>query len=259
MATSKAKRSRPSRSRDKKEVEKFILEDSLASEDFFQKPPLKTSLKIKELDWTQKQKDFFRTALSDETNIMFVKGPAGTSKSLLSVYCGIRLLNKKSISDIMYLRSAVESSESRLGFLPGSAEEKLSFYNLPFLDKLEELVTNCSVEKLEKEGRISMFPVNFARGMSWNGKFIILDEAQNSSKKEIITVLTRLGVGSKCFILGDPMQTDLRGNNAAFDRMFELFSDDQSKSAGINTFEFDEEDIMRSDLVKFLVKKLKEF
>ena len=190
---------------------------------------------------------------------MFVKGPAGTSKSLLSVYCGIKLLNKKSVSDIMYLRSAVESSESRLGFLPGSAEEKLSFYNLPFLDKLEELVTNCSVEKLEKEGRISMFPVNFARGMSWNGKFIILDEAQNSSRKEIVTVLTRLGVGSKCFILGDPMQTDLKGNDAAFERMFDLFSDDQSKSAGISTFEFTEEDIMRSELVKFLVTKLKEF
>ena len=259
MSTSKTKRSKSSRSKDKKEAQLIINEDSLSAEDFFQKPPLKTSLKIKELNWTQKQKDFFRVALSDETNIMFVKGPAGTSKSLLSVYCGIRLLNKKNVSDIMYLRSAVESSESRLGFLPGSAEEKLSFYNLPFLDKLEELVTNCSVEKLEKEGRISMFPVNFARGMSWNGKFIILDEAQNSSKKEIITVLTRLGAGSKCFILGDPMQTDLRGKDAAFDRMFELFSDDQSKDAGINTFEFTEEDIMRSELVKFLVKKLKEF
>jgi phosphate starvation-inducible PhoH-like protein len=104
-----------------------------------------------------------------------------------------------------------------------------------------------------------MFPVNFARGMSWNGKFIILDEAQNSSRKEIVTVLTRLGVGSKCFILGDPMQTDLKGNDAAFERMFDLFSDDQSKSAGISTFEFTEEDIMRSELVKFLVTKLKEF
>jgi|TARA_R110000744_G_scaffold70940_3_gene143089 phosphate starvation-inducible PhoH-like protein len=259
MPTSKAKRSKSSRSKDKKEARSLINEDSLTSEDFFQKSPLKTSLKIKELNWTQKQKDFSRAALSDDTNIMFVKGPAGTSKSLLSVYCGIKLLNKKSVSDIMYLRSAVESSESRLGFLPGSAEEKLSFYNLPFLDKLEELVTNCSVEKLEKEGRISMFPVNFARGMSWNGKFIILDEAQNSSRKEIVTVLTRLGVGSKCFILGDPMQTDLKGNDAAFERMFDLFSDDQSKSAGISTFEFTEEDIMRSELVKFLVTKLKEF
>lgn len=260
MSVPKNKREKNPRSKRKAETQKIIEEDILSPEDFFQKPPLKTSLKIKELNWTEKQKDFFKIALRDDTNIMFLKGPAGTSKSLLAVYCGIKLLNKKSVSDIMYLRSAVESSESRLGFLPGSAEEKLSFYNLPFLDKLEELVTNCSVERLEKEGRISMFPVNFARGMSWNGKFIILDEAQNSSKKEIITVLTRLGIGSKCFILGDPMQTDLRsGNGGAFERMYELFADQDSYQNGISTFEFDEEDVMRSELVKFLVKKLKEF
>jgi phosphate starvation-inducible protein PhoH and related proteins len=259
MPVSKKKREKNSRSKQKMETQKIIEED-LSSDDFFQKPPMKTSLKIKELNWTEKQKEFFKTALSDETNIMFIKGPAGTSKSLLAVYCGIRLLNKKSVSDIMYLRSAVESSESRLGFLPGSAEDKLSFYNLPFLDKLEELVANCSVERLEKEGRISMFPVNFARGMSWNGKFIILDEAQNSSKKEIITVLTRLGVGSKCFILGDPMQTDLRtGNGGAFEKMYDLFSDQESGQNGISTFEFNEDDVMRSQLVKFLVKKLKDF
>jgi len=259
MPVSKKKREKNSRSKQKMETQKIIEED-LSPDDFFQKPPMKTSLKIKELNWTEKQKEFFKTALSDETNIMFIKGPAGTSKSLLAVYCGIRLLNKKSVSDIMYLRSAVESSESRLGFLPGSAEDKLSFYNLPFLDKLEELVANCSVERLEKEGRISMFPVNFARGMSWNGKFIILDEAQNSSKKEIITVLTRLGVGSKCFILGDPMQTDLRtGNGGAFEKMYDLFSDQESGQNGISTFEFNEDDVMRSQLVKFLVKKLKDF
>jgi phosphate starvation-inducible PhoH-like protein len=259
MPVSKKKREKNSRSKQKMETQKIIEED-LSPDDFFQKPPMKTSLKIKELNWTEKQKEFFKMALSDETNIMFIKGPAGTSKSLLAVYCGIRLLNKKSVSDIMYLRSAVESSESRLGFLPGSAEDKLSFYNLPFLDKLEELVANCSVERLEKEGRISMFPVNFARGMSWNGKFIILDEAQNSSKKEIITVLTRLGVGSKCFILGDPMQTDLRtGNGGAFEKMYDLFSDQESGQNGISTFEFNEDDVMRSQLVKFLVKKLKDF
>jgi phosphate starvation-inducible protein PhoH len=69
----------------------------------------------------------------------------------------------------MYLRSAVESSDRSLGYLPGSAEEKLRFFNLPFLDKLDELLESTRVEKLEQEGRISMFPVNFARGMNWQG------------------------------------------------------------------------------------------
>ena len=114
----------------------------------------------------------------------------------------------KAISDIMYLRSAVESSDSKLGYLPGTAEDKLRFYNLPFLDKLDELLPTTRAEKLEQEGRISMFPVNFARGMNWKSKCVILDEAQNSSLKEITTVLTRLGEGSRCFVLADPMQTD---------------------------------------------------
>ena len=146
-----------------------------------------------------------------------------------------------------------------MGYLPGSAEEKLRFFNLPFLDKLEELLESTRVEKLEQEGRISMFPVNFARGMNWQAKCIILDEAQNSTIKEITTVLTRLGEGSKCFILADPMQTDIKQGDKqhGFEKMFKLFTDQESIAQGINTFTFGEDDVMRSELVKFLTKKLK--
>ena len=158
----------------------------------------------------------------------------------------------------MYLRSAVESSDSKLGYLPGSAEDKLRFYNMPFLDKLDELLPSTRAEKLESEGRISMFPVNFARGMNWKSKCVILDEAQNSSLKEITTVLTRLGKGSRCFVLADPMQTDLRTERlcGGFQNLFELFSDEESQHMGIHTFKFTEEDIMRSELCKYIVKKL---
>jgi phosphate starvation-inducible PhoH-like protein len=220
--------------------------------------PIKRQIKINQLPWTEKQKDFFRIALDYNTKIIFVNGPAGTSKTLLSVYCGLQLLNMKAISDILYLRSAVESSESKLGFLPGSADDKLKFYNLPFLDKLDELLINTRAEKLEEENRISMFPVNFARGMNWAGKCIILDEAQNSTIKEITTVLTRMGPGSRCFVLADPMQTDLRGeyNQGAFEKLEKIFSDDESAAMGIYNFNFTEEDIMRSELVKFIVRKL---
>ena len=221
--------------------------------------PIKRQIKVKQFPWTEHQKDFFKVALARGTKVMFVNGPAGTAKTLLSVYCGLQLLNMKVISDIMYLRSAVESSEKSLGYLPGSAEDKLRFYNLPFLDKLEELLASTRAEKLEQEGRISMFPVNFARGLHWDAKCIILDEAQNSTAKEIITVLTRMGENSICFILADPMQTDLRGshNIGAFEAMYKLFTDQESQAMGIRTFSFDEDDIMRSKLVKFLVKKFK--
>ena len=220
--------------------------------------PIKRQIKLNQFSWTQTQKDFFKIALNPNTKIVFVNGPAGTSKTLLSVYCGLQLLNMKATSDIMYLRSAVESSESKLGFLPGTADDKLKFYNLPFLDKLDELLINFKPEKLEEEGRVSMFPVNFARGMNWKNKCIILDEAQNSTIKEITTVLTRLGENSRCFVLADPAQTDLRnGGGGGFQKMFKLFSDEESSENGVYNFEFTEEDIMRSELVKFLVKKLK--
>ena len=168
------------------------------------------------------------------------------------------MLNMKCISDIMYLRSAVESSDKSLGFLPGTADEKLKFFNLPFLDKLDELLGEGKSEKLMTEKRVSMFPVNFARGMNWNGKCIILDEAQNSTLKEITTVLTRMGKNSRCFILADPMQTDLKCENSkgGFQNMLKTFSDEESLQHGIYTFNFTEEDIMRSELVKFLVSKI---
>ncbi len=89
--------------------------------------PIKRRIKLNQFPWTEKQKEFFRVALDHDTKIIFVEGPAGTAKTLLSTYCGLQLLNMRSITDIMYLRSAVESSSHSLGFLPGSADEKLRF------------------------------------------------------------------------------------------------------------------------------------
>jgi phosphate starvation-inducible PhoH-like protein len=251
------KKTRSTRRSIKKETAEEI-KDSL-DDNLFPINPIKRQIKLKQFPWTQKQKDFFKLALHPDTKIVLVNGPAGTSKTLLATYCALQLLNMKTISDIMYLRSAVESSDRSLGYLPGSAEEKLRFFNLPFLDKLDELLESTRVEKLEQEGRISMFPVNFARGMNWQNKCIILDEAQNSTIKEITTVLTRLGEGSKCFVLADPMQTDIKQGDKqhGFEKMFNLFTDQESIAQGINTFVFDEEDVMRSELVKYLTKKLK--
>jgi len=223
-----------------------------------QREKIKDSLTIRSLKWTEKQKQFIELATNKDTRIIFVNGPAGTSKSILSTYVSLLLLNEKKISDIIYIRSAVESSDSKIGYLPGDANEKLQYYNLPFLEKLDELLPRAEVDKLEKDARISMYPINYSRGMSWAAKAIILDECQNSTKKEIVTVLTRLGEFSRCFVLADPMQTDLPSNKAGgFEDLFHLFSDENSKSMGIHTFTFDEEDIVRSKIVRFIVNKLK--
>ncbi len=225
----------------------------------YQRDKIKEFLTIKDLNWTEKQKEFIKLGTDKDTKLMFVNGPAGSSKTLLSVYCALKLLNEKRISDIIYIRSAVESSDSKLGFLPGDADEKLHFYNLPFIEKLDELLPRAEVDKLEKEKRISMYPVNYARGMSWNAKCVIFDEVQNSSLKEITTVLTRLGRFSRCFVLADPMQTDLPQSKAGgFEKCYDIFSDKEGQENGVFTCRFDEEDIMRSPLIKFLVKRFKQ-
>ena len=226
-----------------------------------QRDPMKPrdNFYIEELPWTEKQKRFIEISQSKNTRLVLCKGPAGSSKTLTAVYEALQLLNQSKVSDVIYMRSAVESSDSRLGFLPGDADEKLHYYNLPFMDKLDELLNEETVKKLQKEKRVSIHPVNFARGMSWNGKAILLDEAQNSSFREIVTVLTRIGKYSRCFIMADPMQTDLKnGNRGGFEKLYHIFDDEDSRQMGIHTFEFNEEDIVRSELTKFIVSKINE-
>ena len=113
----------------------------------------KDTFYIDELNWTEKQKRFIELSSRKETRVILCKGPAGSSKTLTSVYSALHLLNSSKVSDIIYMRSAVESSDSRLGFLPGDADEKLYYYNLPFMDKLDELLNEATVKKLQKEKR----------------------------------------------------------------------------------------------------------
>jgi len=219
----------------------------------------KDTFYIDELNWTEKQKKFIELSLKKETRVILCKGPAGSSKTLMSVFAALNLLNLSRVSDIIYMRSAVESSDSRLGFLPGDADEKLHYYNLPFMDKLDELLSDITVKKLQKENRVSIHPVNFARGMSWNSKAVVMDESQNSSLREIVTVLTRIGKYSRAFILADPMQTDLKnGQRGGFGKIFDIFDNEESREMGIETFEFTAEDIVRSELTKFIVTKIAE-
>jgi phosphate starvation-inducible protein PhoH and related proteins len=213
-------------------------------------------LKILHKNFTDKQKDFIKIAISEETNLMFVDGPAGSAKTYTSIYCALTMLSNQDASDIVYIRSAVESADSKLGFLPGAQDDKMAPYLEPFKDKLEELLSPVDIRYLQDEERIYGIPVGFCRGASWEDKIVIVDEAQNLSQKELITLMTRVGQNSKMFICGDAMQSDI-GNKTGFFPIMELFSDDQSKTKGIFSFQFTEDDIVRSELVKFIIRRLK--
>lgn len=219
-----------------------------------QRNKIRNSLTIYQREFTDKQKQFLELASDKNTKILFVSGPAGTSKTYLSVYNALQQLNQRKVSDLVYIRSAVESADSKLGFLPGEADEKMAPYLQPLLDKLSELLPKSDVDTLQKDKRISAVPVGFLRGLNWNAKVIISDEAQNMTYKELFTLITRTGEFSKVFILGDPEQTDINGKSG-FIKMINQFDDEESRSNGIHVFRFTDDDIVRSGLVQFIIKK----
>lgn len=221
-----------------------------------QRDKLKNNLNIKERnDLTDNQKKFLEIAQSNECKMMFVSGPAGTSKTYLAVLTALRLLNNKKISDILYIRSAVESSDHKLGYLPGESEDKMLPYLQPLIDKLDELLCKLETDILIKEQRVKGQPVGFMRGLNWNAKAIIADEMQNCSFKELVTLMTRAGEFSKVFLLGDPMQSDINGKSG-FNQMYNLFNTEEDRKNGVFCFKFTKDDVVRSGLVKYILEKL---
>lgn len=221
-----------------------------------QRSKLKTPLHVYQRPLTDKQKAFLSLANDKDTKVVFVSGPAGSSKTFLAVMQALYLIHEKKVSDLVYIRSAVESSDVKLGYLPGEANDKLAPYIQPLLDKLMELLPKNEIDILMKEERVSGVPVGFLRGLNWNAKAIIADEAQNLTFKELFTLITRVGEFSKVFILGDPEQSDINGKSG-FIKMIGHFDDDESRQNGIHVFRFTEDDIVRSGLVQFIIKKVK--
>ncbi len=220
-----------------------------------QRNKLKDQLTIKEFPWTDKQKEFISLVLNKETKLVFLKGPAGTSKTLISVYCGLKLLNEKRVSDLLYVRTVVESASKGLGFLPGESGDKFKPFLLPLEDKLDELLPRNEIKCLLNDERIQGIPVNYLRGANWNAKFICADESQNFTFKELTTLITRLGQFSKLIVSADIYQADINGNSG-FQKMFEVFNDEESRKNGIFCFEFTKDDIVRSGLCKYIIEKL---
>jgi phosphate starvation-inducible PhoH-like protein len=242
--------SKKSKSATKNMLSECHLQDTINSNQ------LCRELRITHKKFTPKQLDFIKIATDSETNLMFVDGPAGSAKTYISTYCALDMLSKQKAKEIVYIRSAVESADHKLGFLPGAQDDKMAPYLEPFKDKLEELLSPVDIRYLQDEERIYGIPVGFCRGASWESKIIIVDEAQNLTEKELVTVITRAGDNSKLFVCGDAMQSDI-GNKTGFLPIMDLFGDPESKSKGIFSFQFTEDDIVRSQLVKFIIQRLK--
>ncbi|MFD8500909.1 PhoH family protein [Amycolatopsis sp. NPDC059657] len=144
----------------------------------------------------------------DKHTIVFGIGPAGTGKTYLAMAKAVQALQAKQVTRIVLTRPAVEAGE-RLGYLPGTLNEKIDPYLRPLYDALHDMVEPDSIPKLMAAGTIEIAPLAYMRGRTLNDAFIILDEAQNTTPEQMKMFLTRLGFGSKIVVTGDVTQVDL--------------------------------------------------
>jgi len=219
---------------------------------------LKDELNIKErFQLTDKQIEILEKGVDKGTRCLMIDGLWGTSKSYLATLISLKLLSTKKIDQILYIRNPIESSSSgKIGYIKGEISEKMAPYNEIFFNKLEELLPRQDIDKIEKENRIACLPLGFTRGLSWNCKAVIVDEAASLSLDDILLLLTRCGEFTRIFLIGDSMNQNDIGSKSGFKKIFDLFSDEESEQNGIFTYELkNDSDILRSGFVRFIMKK----
>src|SRR5579864_1131218 len=183
-------------------------------------------------------------------DLVFGIGPAGTGKTYLAVAMAISALLSKRVSRIVLTRPAVEAGE-RLGFLPGTIQEKVDPYLRPLYDALFDMLDQEKVEKLLERNVIEVAPIAFIRGRTLNDSFIIMDEAQNSTPEQMKMILTRQGFNSKMVVTGDITQIDLlSGQHSGLIQVIDVLRDVE----GIRFVQFDDRDVVRHNLVQKIVK-----
>jgi phosphate starvation-inducible PhoH-like protein len=188
-------------------------------------------------------------------DLVFGVGPAGTGKTYLAVAMAVSALLSKRVSRIILTRPAVEAGE-RLGFLPGTLQEKIDPYLRPLYDALYDMMEAEKIEKLLERNTIEIAPIAFMRGRTLNDSFIIMDEAQNATPEQMKMILTRQGFNSKMVVTGDPTQVDLPGIQRS--GLIEV-CDVLRGVEGIRFVQFDDRDVVRHSLVQKIVKAYEKY
>jgi phosphate starvation-inducible PhoH-like protein len=183
-------------------------------------------------------------------DMVFGIGPAGTGKTYLAVAMAVAALSSKRVNRIVLARPAVEAGE-RLGFLPGSLQEKVDPYLRPLYDALYDMLDVEKVDRYLERGTIEIAPIAFMRGRTLNESFVILDEAQNTTSEQMKMFLTRIGFNSKAVITGDITQIDLpAGRISGLVEARNVVSNVE----GIDFIHFSEKDVVRHPLVQRIVR-----
>lgn len=186
----------------------------------------------------------------NNNDLIFAIGPAGSGKTYVAMALAVRALRNKEVKRIILSRPAVEAGE-HLGFLPGDLKEKLDPYLQPLYDALNDMLPSKKLAGLLENGTIQIAPLAFMRGRTLNNAFVILDEAQNASLNQLKMFLTRMGNNVKFIVTGDVTQIDLPNkHNSGLLQARQILKNIK----GIAIIHFDEKDIIRHKLVKYIVE-----
>tara|TARA_B100001989_G_scaffold243922_1_gene212105 strand:+ start:2371 stop:3291 length:921 start_codon:yes stop_codon:yes gene_type:complete len=198
---------------------------------------------------TKNQKKIVK--LHEKNDLIFVIGPAGTGKTYVSVALGVKALKEKTVKKIIITRPVVEAGEN-LGFLPGDLQDKIDPYLKPIYDALEDMIPVQKMKKFIDNKTIEIAPLAYMRGRTLKNAFILLDEAQNTTRSQLKMFLTRLGENSKMIVTGDISQVDLRKNQEsglihAKEKLYDI--------EGVGFTLLDSSDVLRHRLVKKILDK----
>lgn len=186
----------------------------------------------------------------EKNTLTFGVGPAGTGKTYLAVAMAAKAYKKKEISHIIITRPAIEAGE-KLGFLPGDLQDKVDPYLRPVFDALADIFGVEAMARMRERGTIEVAPLAYMRGRTLDNSFIILDEAQNTSKDQMKMFLTRFGFDSKVVVNGDITQVDLpRGKMSGLEHATQLLEEVKD----IAVVRFGSEDVVRHSLVKKILE-----
>ena len=216
------------------------------------------ALSLKTLEKRPNHKIFADHLRNDKVPVVISLGPAGCGKTLMSCAHAIHKLTSKEIEKIIITRPAVTIDENH-GYLPGDLESKMAPWLIPIYYCFKTFITSHRLREYITNENIEICPLSYIRGRTFDNTWVIADEVQNASINQMKTLMTRMGVDSKLVLNGDLQQCDLKGLNGLQDflQKYEIFMDDRDVDEHTNEFikivRFDEQDIMRSDVVKHVL------
>lgn len=196
------------------------------------------------------QKNFIKTILDND--ITFCQGLAGSGKTHIAIGMAIESLLADKVGKIVISRPVVEAGE-KLGYLPGTAEEKLHPYLIPVLDEINNFISMSDYARLKNENKIEIVPLGLMRGRNFHDCFIVADECQNATYEQIKMLITRIGFDSKMVLTGDAAQSDLyRNQKGGFVKMIEMLGEID----GVGVAFLEASDIVRNPIIGKILERL---